>query len=920
METSAAHTDAQLIERLLLSKAKSDSNITVIEHASHVLQVTQWMTAPLDLTDEEKSVLQLAAVLHDVGKAITAPGPKTWKHSRASVDLMPISLQNADFCDALRAAGVQTDLSPESLARVERLVREHHGMGADTLLNVVGAPLLIVADQLASALEAGVSGSIASILGDNVGGTALAALAATGRAPWADAEIHHIELPSDTPSDAIFSEVLMERIRDEATAAGMELVMRGAAQAWFAGSLEALEPVLDLVVGTADALDAEDLLRIYEAGHFPRPPKANMTELHYFFANDHVACLAMRDLFVKRVAAFKATCERHELTFERITSGVDNDTLADPIALGQLLHSAIRGWLAKLDPEGAVEIEEDVVAWATGSCHSSIDKRTWKVVVERATKAHPELEDDIAALAALIRKGTTCRSVAMAVREVIAVRDELAANEVSFRVREVAWVDHAPPAAALPGSNVSGRSGNKPCFVCRNRIGTAKATTMIAGATEGDGVWASAGKRKEPLVCAWCHATALHALPLVTMRILNGQRKVRELNYLYVETMLSRSRLATALSDLGFMDPQSALETVREKGQGEALDAETEQLFEDILGEVPEESVLLGVAGLQDSLPVRSLAGRILPGNTPLASRAVFVLPAPVFFGQHAAAELSQKILDLIGLGVIATLRQRIGAAHFELRTTSTRGALHAHADRVSEADLERAQMGLAIAEFRRRFLACDGTGQSPHELDVRFMLALVERPREAVSRLIREIMQATPWIPASKAKINALVSMVDRMAPPENDPYAALLESVLNDLMDIAAVSPTTTPFVQVTGQWRMMTNERLCGAFQAFWEVSDRVTLERWADHARRRVCGIKDLVLADRRSRTIDRIVRRIVDFSVERGVHIREIKRRLCAQMFLGVFSTSRRRLGAEQGQVDPVRVLVPEAVLAGERVW
>ena len=921
MSIVEAHNDQQLIERILLSRAKTEGEVRVVEHASHVLQVMQWLLAPLDLTHDEQSVLLLAAVLHDVGKAVTEPDGKTWRHSRASADIMPLLLANPDFCDALSAAGVRTDLSPENIERVRRLVLEHHGMKGDTLLDVVGAPLLVVADQLASALEAGVCGSLAGILGEGVGGTALTALAAAGRAPWAEAEIHHIELPSDTPADALLAETLLERVRDEAIAAGMELVMRGPAEAWFAGPLEALEPVLDLAIGTADVLDVADMRRIYEAGHFPRPPKANMTELRYFFASDEVACLVLRDLWTRRAAEFRATCERHGFTFDRLVNGVDPATLADPILLGQLLHSAVRSWLAKLDPGGAAEIDEDVVAWAQKSCHYTVDAATWKRVVERTIAAHPDLEDDIRSIAALIRKGTTCRSIAMAVREVLDVREELANGGVRFRIRDIAWVDHTPPAVPLPSARVNGAHQNKPCFICRNRVGTVRATTMIAGATEGDGIWASAGHRKYPLVCAWCHASAIHALPLVTMRILNGQRKVRELNYLYVETILSRNRLATALADLGFMDPVSAREAVRPASEAQPLDEATEQLFQDILGEVPEESVLLGVAGLADSLPVRALAARILPSNTPLASRAVFAIPAPVFFGQHATSDLNQKVLELVGLGLIATLRQRIGVARFDLRTSSTRGVLHVHADRVSDEELRRAQMGLAIAEFRRRFLACDNTGQSPHELDVAFMLALVENPREAVNRLIREIMGATPWIPATKAKIQALVSMVDRMAPIESDPYSALLDSVLQDLMDVSAVSPTTTPFIQVDGKWRMMTNERLCGGFHGFWEVSDRVTLERWANDLRQRVCRVKNLSLADRRSRIIDRVVRRIVDFSAEHGVHIHEIKRRLCAQNYLGVFSASRRRNPEMAEQiVDPVRVLVPEAVLAGERVW
>lgn len=909
----------ELLERLLLSEAKTGVSITVLDHSSHVLQVMRWLLAPLELDAREKNILLLAAALHDVGKAATRPTGDRWPHAGESARLVPALLDHPDFCDALESCGIDPRLSPDEMDRLVRLCREHHGLHARTLAEIRGAPLLVVADALASSLEQGWSGSVGAMLDGRYASAALAALARIGWAPWVHSEIHKVDLPNDSPSDTLFAETLIERLIAEAEQRGLGLVMRDAAQVWFSGSLSDVEAMLGEVrIATADALDLPGLRRLYESGQFPRPPRANMTEIHYFFASDEVACLALQDLMTRRGDEARAAFERHGLTFERLTDGLDAATLSDPLALGQHLYANIRAWLGSLVPEALELLPEDAIEWAIAPCNATNDGVVLRLAA-LAAERHPRFKNDIPHITGLLRKRTLCRSLVMGIREVVLVREELASREVSFAVSEVAWVDETPPQTPPLSGPTRSKHRHVGCAICRERVAVVKATTMVAGATEGDGTWASAGQRKCPRICAWCHSSALHALPLVTLRILHGTKKAREINYLQVETVLSRDRLAHLLTSLGFLCEDEARDVVSPTNESTAaLDEEATDFFLDVLGEVPAESVLLGVDGLLGSRPVQEIAGRILPGRTPLASRAVFVLPSVAFFGQHPVSGLSQQVLDLVALGVMATLRDRIGPARFQFRTSSRHGLMRSDAAPISDAMLERAQAGLAIAEFRRRFLAGPQTGQSPHELDSVFIHDLIERPRETVSRLICEILRADPLIPASKAKILALVCLIDRMVPVQSDPYAALLDVTLRDLMDAKVVPESLDPFQTYAGPGiRMKTNRELFRAFHGFWDIDDRLSLERWAEETRRDVCRIRDRREAERRARLIERVVRRIVAFSAERGILIREITRRLCAQMYLGVFSTSYARISQRKAlqEVRPLDILVPSSIEA-----
>src|SRR5690606_21139168 len=209
---------------------------TVMEHLSHVLQVALFMTEGLDLPEDEKNRVCLAAALHDLGKTVTAPTGKRWFHALESADLIEAALAEPHFAAALREIGLNPELDADELDRVKELVAEHHAIPAAALLHTPSAVIILAADGVASGLEMGWCGPIRTVIGGGYHESALALAEAMDLDPWADVSIRKLTLPSDTISDLLLAEKVFEAIKARLEELGFRTVMRESASLWIAGA------------------------------------------------------------------------------------------------------------------------------------------------------------------------------------------------------------------------------------------------------------------------------------------------------------------------------------------------------------------------------------------------------------------------------------------------------------------------------------------------------------------------------------------------------------------------------------------------------------------------------------------------------------------------------------------------------------
>src|SRR5690606_24313545 len=136
----------EVLRATLVRPAKTAADITVMEHLSHVIQVALFMTEGLDLPEDEKNRVCLAAALHDLGKTVTAPTGKRWFHALESADLIEAALAEPHFAAALREIGLNPELDADELDRVKELVAEHHAIPAAALLHTPSAVIILAAE------------------------------------------------------------------------------------------------------------------------------------------------------------------------------------------------------------------------------------------------------------------------------------------------------------------------------------------------------------------------------------------------------------------------------------------------------------------------------------------------------------------------------------------------------------------------------------------------------------------------------------------------------------------------------------------------------------------------------------------------------------------------------------------------------
>ena len=821
--TSAGHLD-KILYAALTRPAKTGADVTVLEHLSHVLQVGQFLCDIANLSEVERNRVLLAAALHDIGKAITDATGQRWEHSRVSAELVPVLLANPVLGEALAEAGIDVDLDAGEIGHVYDLVAEHHHLRPATLLHTPAASLLLVADGVASALEEGHVGALRAML-SGYHQLALDVADQLGLAPWKDVEIHRIDLPKETISDLLLTEKIFEILVPKLDEYDLRLVMREAGTIWVAGSMNNAERLVDEEVSTGDIIEPDLLYAVYTRPGFPRVPRSDTRSLEYLLVDDRTACEVLRDVFCRRGDEVNQVLERHGLTFDVLTALADPEALRSPEKLAEILYQGIRGFFVRAVPETNKILPKTVVEVAGGKANEM--DRLKAEAVRMVAEARPDWKDDAEIISRLIARASGGRSITNVIYARRIALEMIEKRKIRFRLREVARLDNIPLGEDPPPLSACKTKRLAPCANCGLRPAVTHATSLLMGPTEGDGLWAFAGARKRAKICAWCHTAAIADLPIAAFQI-EGYRRVRELNYMLVRTALSKSKLISVLERLGLIDRLGAEELRREDGP-EPLNDNDRALLEDLLGEVPDPDTPAGVAGALSNLRGKGVSAIVLPGSAPLATRAVFALPSAAFFGYQYTNRLPHAVLDLMAMGVIAVLAEKIAPATFSLRATTSRAHINIRAQTVDESELKRSRALWELAEFRRWIAARIPGLQSPDTLDINFVMDLREDPRGAATSLLRSIMRHVP--PGANKLAARVIDLAQQIADERRDPLVAAAQEIARELMRAGFLSPSQSVVrPSRSGGWEKRSEWELVGVLRDAWRIYDEQTLTTW------------------------------------------------------------------------------------------
>jgi hypothetical protein len=816
-------SDNWLLSRALLRPAKTGADVTVLEHLSHTLQVLDFLCRSSGLDGTEVNRLRLATALHDIGKAVTQAEGRQWRHARAGADLLPSLLSDNVLAPMLREAGIVIPECSAEVASVARLIAEHHGLTMPTCLETPAAPLMVVADGVASALEEGWAGTVASMVrGSAYHRGALSVAEATGLSGhWDKCTIHRVEMPADTISELLLAERVTDILKERLVDFGAEIVVREAACMWIATRATGIEAILEhTTIATGDVLDRSELAGVYVRPGFPRVPMIDTRSLEFLLIDDATATTVLRDVLMRRGAATATILESQGLTFDTLTADLTQEGRLDPNLVAEALYAGIRAFFIRHAPQSEPLLCRTAAEAALGNAaHITRDKDQAVALVR---KAHPRLGADAAVIGNLISRSSSARSITNVLYARRLALQSLQTGAVSFRLSEVAYVDGTPLVDA-PDDLVAGHRRSKvPCACCALRPAAVAASSLVMGPTEGDGLWASAGGRKKSRICGWCHSAGIADLSIAAFRM-DGRRRVRETNYLLVRSALSREVLESVLFKLGLV----AASHLADETMAEAPDASEMDLIDALLGTDPGPESALGVRGALAIAGCRGVHATVLPGNTPLATQAVFALPSASFFGLGASQGVNQGVLDLLALGLVDALASALPGTAFAMRATTCRSRVSLRGESVEAAELAKARICLELAELRRELARQVPGLQSPDAVDVGFVLMLQSDPRRAAASLIRDLMR-TP-VEQNDRIVRRIVDLVSRTLECPATVRARALTASLQAfglLKGRRGVMRRTR-----SGGWDARSELDMIGPMLGLWRVGDADGWRRWA-----------------------------------------------------------------------------------------
>lgn len=341
--------DMDVFQQYLTLLGKTDPKSTIFEHSSDVYQVAEYLLAENKDAVQKPMLVKAGALFHDVGKIEQDRTEKRWIHQPHSQKYLR-SLIDHPRMQALLADN-QIDLNQINYEDLILICEHHHDIPTQPSLlrRSQDALLVSVADVIASALEAGWLGEIRAML---TAGTYinlnLSLLENLSLAGGLDSEIHRVDLPGNSTSDALLNELIfrdmVKRLREQ----GLKAILQKRNSLWVVGTLDALRAFLsNYQVEPRSLYQSANLSdEVYEQilAHLPTPGSLSVDSLKYLLVNEKMARKVALSLVDRRTA--REALEHFDISAREVHEafGSRGRTVADKLeAVGDALKYLLVG-------------------------------------------------------------------------------------------------------------------------------------------------------------------------------------------------------------------------------------------------------------------------------------------------------------------------------------------------------------------------------------------------------------------------------------------------------------------------------------------------------------------------------------------------------------------------------------------------
>jgi hypothetical protein len=771
-------------EAYLTSLAKTEPPITLFEHSSDVLQILDYLISQNSAVVANRDLIRAAALLHDVGKIAAHFSGGKWIHTPHSAQFLDELLEHPRFTELLKMA--QVDLSVVDRGLLLKICERHHHQSPELLRSCKDAVLVAIADALASAIEAGVVGQIAEILGHSPYlEISLELVRSLGFKNGFDSEVHHIDLPGQFVEDLLLADMTFRVLLPQMKEFGLTPLLQKSASLWFVGALNLAETMLaDFVINPKQLYDNAFEERIYDSilAQLPASGSLQIDSLKYILVNEAIASRLAIELYTRK--SVRKVLEKQNLSHLADASAV---LFADGVAAGiEALWTPVRTRLLEVLRDLILPrtITERVAQVADGSLErfqvgiyaQPTDKpkerserlsdaaKNNRRVLEAVDK---ELAADAGELLKLFdASGNYYRSLSNVLLEMAKMQAAIRDGDYGVRIAEVALLDGRPLVDTVRIENSS------LCPVCRRFEQETEAQGLITGNPKTDSVYQTfRGSRGQIRICAWCFLAGYVDLPLATITK-EGQSLSKSRDYLLLKSPLSKDKL------------QWLVDFVRRgRREDQQISDKDEQNESDIAAEeLKEIEAMLGVEVGFDELAVlgasrgrlSNLKGFVLPSVNLLENFVGIRIPAERLVGEDKVSGAVQREL------VKATMhdfREATGAVSMHYATRGE-GPFSVAGRPVHIEEMRLANIAYKIANRYAR------VGRY-RQLHSGLFILLLTSPREAMTRILRNLKRENrgSYAPGER-QVKEVIELTEELAT--QDWKFALGQKIVGALIDV--------------------------------------------------------------------------------------------------------------------------------------
>jgi hypothetical protein len=225
----------------LTSEAKTQPHLTIFEHSNDVLQVANYLLEQNRGKVQYPDLVRAGALTHDVGKIERDLRDGRWIHAPHSAKYLGPLLGDVRFHSLLSLAEVNSVDYDLLLAICE----QHHNPSPKLLQQCKDAMLVSIADALASSIESGTVGNVATILRSNPYlQVSLELVRSLGFDKGFDTEFHRIDLPGQFVEDLFLTSMIFRMLASRFREAGVCPLLQKGASLWIVAAPEAIHSVL----------------------------------------------------------------------------------------------------------------------------------------------------------------------------------------------------------------------------------------------------------------------------------------------------------------------------------------------------------------------------------------------------------------------------------------------------------------------------------------------------------------------------------------------------------------------------------------------------------------------------------------------------------------------------------------------------